>query len=184
MSVKNSNRQDQHGGQETRCRAVRMYWARPPRVPTTMLRPRVTHRKKQTQGSVGNGGALRRSCRRAQSDGPSRNGRGGSAEEEGGRDSRDADTSESVDVHLPPRAKARCNYIVSPCERQQGTTLNLRICNSRPWEEADRDLRSSQNLSRRSLTLPRPVILTYFHTDNSLPGFINGTIYHMCASTL
>lgn len=86
----------------------------------------------QKKTDTGNGGALRRSCRRARSDGPSRNGRGGSAEEEGGRDSRDADTSESVDVHLPPRAKARCNYIVSPCERQQGTTLNLRIFNSRP----------------------------------------------------
>lgn len=42
----------------------------------------------QKKTDTGNGGALRRSCRRAQSDGPSRNGRGGSAEEEGGRDSR------------------------------------------------------------------------------------------------
>lgn len=42
----------------------------------------------QKKTDTGNGGALRRSCRRARSDGPSRNGRGGSAEEEGGRDSR------------------------------------------------------------------------------------------------
>lgn len=183
MSAINSNRQDQHGGQETRCRAVRMYWARPPRVPTTMLRPRVTHRKKQTQETVGLWGEAAaghgQTVPRGMAEEAPRRRREGET-----LNSRDADTSESVDVHLPPRAKARCNYIVSPCERQQGTTLNLRICNSRPWEEADRDLRSSQTLSRRSLTLPRPVILTYFHTCNSLPGFINGTIYHMCASTL